>query len=182
MAEMGGMIRQSVTILVLCALADFLSGGVLEGMKAKFSLLPGLLVMLPPLIDLRGNIGSALGSRLGSALHLGTVKPKLIMTEALRVNILSSLILSVLASATIGLISWVLCLLMGLPGVSLACLLFIAVFSGVLSGVAITLLTVLISIASFRGGWDPDNVTGPVTTTVGDIVTVLSILLAVVVW
>ncbi len=182
MAEMGEMIRQSVTILVLCALVDLLAGGVLEGMKEKFSLLPGLLVMLPPLVDLRGNIGSALGSRLGSALHLGTVKPKLVMTEVLKVNVLASFVLSVLASATVGVISWVLCLLMDLAGVSLSCLLFIAVFSGVLSGVVITLLTVLISIASFKGGWDPDNVTGPVTTTLGDIVTVLSILFAVVIW
>lgn len=176
------VIRESLAILVLCALFDFLAGGTLEGMKEKFSLLPGLLVMIPPLIDLRGNIGSALGSRLGSALHLGLVRPKFVMTDVLKANIFSSLILCVLASATIGIMSWILCFLMSLSGVSFSCLLFIAVFSGVLSGVIITFLTVFISILSFKKGWDPDVVTGPIITTLGDIVTMLSILLAVIVW
>jgi mgtE-like transporter len=182
MTELVRVIRESLAILVLCALLDFLAGGTLEGMKENFSLLPGLLVMIPPLVDLRGNIGSALGSRLGSALHLGLVRPKFVMTDVLKANIFSSLILSVLASATIGIMSWILCFLMSLSGVSFSCLLFIAVFSGVLSGVIITFLTVFISILSFKKGWDPDVVTGPIITTLGDIVTTLSILLAVIVW
>jgi len=182
MTEFQKMIRETVTILILCALLDLLTGGTLEGMKEKFSLLPGLLVMIPPLIDLRGNIGSALGSRLGSALHLGLVRPEFTMTEVLKINIFSSLFLSVVASASIGVISWLICLFMNLSGVSLCCLLFVAVFSGVLSGVMITFLTVFISIISFKRGWDPDNVTGPVITTVGDIITMLTILLSVVIW
>jgi len=176
------MIRESVAILTLCALVNLVSGGMLEGMKEKFSLLPGLLVMIPALVDLRGNIGSALGSRLGSALHLGVVRPKFVMTKVLKENIFSSLFLSVIGSASLGLISWVVCLVLKIPGVSLSCLFFIAVFSGVLSGVAITFLTVFISILSFKRGWDPDNVTGPVITTLGDIVTMSSILLSVVIW
>jgi len=178
----GKILRQTVPVLFLCTLFELFSGGILESMKEKFVLLPGLLVMIPPLVDLRGNIGSALASRLGTALHLGIVKPKLAMTRALKTNILSSLILSVLGSITVWLLSCFLCLLMDLQGVSLLCLLFIATFSAVVSGILITFTTVLLSIISYRRGWDPDNITGPVMTTLGDIFTFFSILLAVVIW
>ncbi len=176
------LLRQTISILVLCILIEFCSGSVLEGIKEKFSLIPGLLLMVPPLIDLRGNIGSALGSRLGTGLHLGLIAPELRLTRTLKLNILLSLTLSCVASATIGIFAYVLGEIMHLEGVSVFSLLFIAVFSGALSGVLITLLTILLAIISFKKNWDPDIVTGPVITTLGDIVTVLMIWLAVILW
>ncbi len=175
------LLFQSLTVLLFCALADFGAGSVLEGMKEKFSVLPGLLTVVPPLVDLRGNIGCALGSRLGTALHLGTLKPRFSRSWELVGNVLASLFLSVVGSVTAVLISF---LIRGSLGLSfhLLSLLWIATVSGLLSGLLITLLTVLVAFQAFRGGWDPDTVTGPVMTTAGDIITVFCIYLAVLWW
>jgi mgtE-like transporter len=175
------LLLQSLSVLFLCALADFGSGSVLEGMKERFHALPGLLTVVPPLVDLRGNIGCALGSRLGTALHLGTLKPRFSRSWELVGNALASLFLSVVGSVTVVLVSL---LIRGSLGLSfhLLSLLWIAAVSGMLAGVLITFLTILVAFQAFRRGWDPDTVTGPVMTTAGDIITVLCIYLAVLWW
>jgi len=170
---------QQIAVLVSCAVIDLFAGSILEGMKRSIETLPGLIVMIPPLIDLRGNIGCALGSRLGSALHLGTIKPKFAMSAELKANVVSAIIVSVLGSLSIGLMSLVVSLLVGVAALSVSRLLFIALLSGVLSALIIVPITVLLAFASFRRGWDPDNVTGPVMTTLGDIITMFCIVFSI---
>lgn len=175
------LLLQSLTILILCAVAGFISGSVLEGMKERFKLMPGLLTMVPPLVDLRGNVGCALGSRLGTALHLGTVSPRFSRNPELVGNALAAVLLSIVGSVTVGGISLLVRGSLGLSSHFLD-LLGIALLSGTLAGVMITLLTILVAFSSFRRGWDPDTVTGPVMTTLGDIVTVFCIYLVVLWW
>jgi mgtE-like transporter len=173
------IILQQIVVLTSCAVIDMFTGSILEEMKRSIEMLPGLIIMIPPLIDLRGNIGCALGSRLGSALHLGTIKPRFAMSAELRANVISAIIVSVLGSLAIGLMSLVTSLIVGVTAISFPKLLFIALLSGVLSGLIIVPVTVLLAFVSFRRGWDPDNVTGPVMTTLGDVVTVSCIVLSV---
>lgn len=173
------IVLQGLTVLTLCAIANFISGSVFRAMIKHLELLPGLIVMIPPLIDLRGNIGSALGSRLGTALHTGIIEPRLKMTSELKVNMLSSIILSIIASATIAVMSFAANIFMEAETIDVLSLVGIAVISGSIAGLIITFITVLIAIAAYRYGWDPDNVTGPVMTTIGDIVTITCIYLTV---
>jgi mgtE-like transporter len=174
------IVVQGLSILSLCAIADFISGSVFESMIRHFELLPGLIVMVPPLIDLRGNIGSAFGSRLGTALHTGIIEPRLKMTRELKANMISSIILSIIASATIGIMSFAASVLVGIETISVLNLVAIAIISGSIAGLIITFVTVFIAIAAYHRGWDPDNVTGPVMTTLGDIVTITCIYLTVI--
>lgn len=173
--------RQIVLVLVTLALLGFVGGGFLEGVKEKFANLPGLIVMVPPLIDLRGNIGSALGSRLGTALHLGLIKPRWEASKVLKVNVVATLLLSILLSFAVGVFSYLVCHLANIEA-SLAFLVFAAVFTGAVSGAVIVFTTIFVAVESYRRGWDPDNVTGPVMTTIGDLATILSLVLAVVIW
>src|SRR3989344_470218 len=48
------------------------SAGILLGKyQETLLLLPGLIIMIPPALGMRGNLYTSLGSRLGSALHMG---------------------------------------------------------------------------------------------------------------
>ncbi|KUO42736.1 MAG: hypothetical protein APU95_01600 [Hadesarchaea archaeon YNP_N21] len=179
-----GMIRsiviQGLFILPICAIIELSAGSVLTAMEDYLTtLLPGLIVMVPPLIDLRGNINGALASRLGTALHSGVIEPTLKMSAELKINLASSLILSFIASASIGAISYVIAFFSGLQPVNFFALMAIALIAGFLSGVILAVITVVIAISAYRRGWDPDNVTSPTMATIGDIVTVLCIYLAV---
>jgi len=172
-------VLQQISVLVACALLDLISGSMLEGMRKSIEVLPGLIVMIPPLIDLRGNIGCALGSRLGTALHLGTVEPRFSLSPEMKANVISAVIVSILGSLAIGLMSFIATILAGVGAMGVLNFLFISLFSGILSGLILIPVTVFIAVVSFRKGWDPDNVTGPVMTTVGDIVSIFCILLSV---
>ena len=166
--------------MFLCALIELGAGKVFEGMQGYFTtLLPGLIVMVPPLLGLRGNINGALASRLGTALNAGLIEPRLKLSAEIKVNLASSLILSIIASATIGVFAFGVNLLAGAPTIGVLELVAIAVFAGFLSGLILALLTVFVAVTSYARGWDPDNITSPTMATIGDFVTIACIYLAV---
>jgi len=102
------------------------------------------------------------------------------MSAELKVNIISSIILSFLASATIGLLSVGVGALFGITSISVLRIVTIAIVAGVVSGVILAAITVVVSIFAYVRGWDPDNVTAPLMATVGDFLTMLSIFLVAV--
>lgn len=174
------IIIQGLSILVLCAFIELGAGFALKSMEEYLTLLPGLIVMVPPLLGLRGTINGALASRLGTALHTGIIKPRLAMTAELKANMASSLILSFLASAAIGLFSYAACILTGAETIGVLSLVAIAVIAGFMSGLILATMTVLVAVISYTRGIDPDNITSPTMATLGDFVTVACIFLGVV--
>ena len=172
------IVVQGFSILLICTLIEFGAGFALKGMEERFALVPGLAMMVLPLLDLRGNINGALASRLGTALHSGIIGPELKLTAELKANLVASLILSLIASVTIGGFSWLVSATMGLE-VEILRLMAVAVIAGFISGLILALLTVLVAVFTYLRGWDPDNITSPAMATVGDFLTVFCIYLAV---
>jgi len=169
---------QGLWVLFLCALIDLAAGATLKGMEGGFVLLPGLAVMTLPLLGLRGNINGALASRLGTALHTGVIEPKLKFTTELKANLAASLILSLITSATIGVLTSAAFALAGVRVDALS-LIGIAVLAGFISGLILASLTVVVAVFTFQHGWDPDNLIAPLMATVGDLLTVICIFLIV---
>jgi len=172
------IVVQGLSVLLLCAFIELGAGKVFEGMRGYF-MATGLIVMVPPLLGLRGNINGALASRLGTGLNAGLIKPRLAMSTDVKVNLASALILSVIASATIGVFAFGVNVLTGAPTIGVLELMAIAVLAGFLSALILAFLTVLVAIMSYARGWDPDNVTSPTMASIGDFVTIACIYLAV---
>ena len=172
------IVVQGLSVLFICALIELAAGFTLKGMEGRFVLIPGLAIMTLPLLDLRGNINGALASRLGTALHTGVIAPKLKLTAELKANLAASLILSLIASATIGGLSWVSGVMMGLT-VNILQLMAVAILAGFISGLILALLTISVAVFTYLHGWDPDNITSPAMATIGDFLTVVCIYLAV---
>jgi len=168
------MVKQSLPLLVICGIGAIIAGNTLGEMINIFQQIPGLLVVIPAVIAMRGNISTALGSRLGSAYHLGLIDAKNMWNEDLKQNIIGSLLLSLLMSFFIGALAYVSSLLLNVHP-NLYLLVSIVVLAGVLSGIILTFLTVFIVYLVFRQGFDPDNMTGPALATFGDIITMLCI-------
>jgi mgtE-like transporter len=173
------MVKQSLPLLIICGFGLILAGNTFGSMKDLFqpdstSFIPGLIVVIPAIIALRGNISTAFGSRLGSAYHLGIIDSTNLWNEELKQNIIGSLILSFIMSLIIGILAYITSLILGINPNPLE-LITVVVLAGALSGVILTLLTILIIYLVFRRGYDPDNITGPALATFGDIVTILCI-------
>ncbi len=177
------IIRQALPILLVCALFQFGAGSVLGGMESSLKILPGILVMVPPLLALRGSIGGALASRLGTGLHQGVIDPEEMWGPEVKVNIYSALFLTFLISLATGFLSLSITVLTGLHILTFHLawsLVSIAIIAGMLSSLGLIGLTIFIALLSYRRGWDPDNITSPLTASFGDFVTMTSIYIAVI--
>ncbi len=127
---------------------------------------------------MRGNIFGALGSRLGSNLHIGILTPELKKSPVLNQNIISAIILTVIMSIFLAFAAKGFCILLGFESISIMDFTVISVLGGIFSGALLLPATILISIKSYENGWDPDNVTTPLIAASGDLFTIPSILLA----
>lgn len=169
------MLKQSLPLLILCGIGGVFTGSILGSMVDIFQRIPGLLVVIPGIIALRGNISTAFGSRLGSAYHLGLINAENMWNDALKQNVIGSLVLSILVSFSIGLVAYLTTLVFFQQQVNLMFLLGTVLIAGIASGLLLTSFTIFIIFLVFKRGYDPDNITGPALATVGDITTMLCI-------
>ena len=169
------MLRQSLPLLIFCGLGAIVAGSTLGVMTSLLESIPGLIVVIPAIIALRGNISTAFGSRLGSAYHLGIIDADNLWNNELKQNIIGSLILSLLVSAMVGFLAYVTTVLFFNVSPDPVKLIVIVLIAGIISAVILTLMTVIIIFIVFKRGYDPDNITGPALATFGDIVTMLCI-------
>ncbi len=165
--------RESLPVLLLAGLGLVAAGLVLGGMRDVLERTPGLLVMVPALIALRGGISGALGARMGSAFHMGLISEGSLWNDEAQQNVLAAVLLSALFSFLAGVLSYATSILLGLQTASLVSLALIATLAGTLAGISQVGITFGIILAAFRWGLDPDNVTTPTLATVGDVITIL---------
>jgi mgtE-like transporter len=95
--------------------------------------------------------------------------------DALKQNVIGSLMLSILVSATIGVVAYLTTFIFFQQQVNLFFLLGTVLLAGIASGLLLTSFTIFIIYLVFKRGYDPDNITGPALATVGDITTMLCI-------
>jgi mgtE-like transporter len=169
------LVKQSLPLLILCGLGGVVAGSTLGVMTDLLENIPGLIVIIPAIIAMRGNISTTFGSRLGSAYHLGVINSENIWNKELRQNIIGSLVLSFLVSITIGVLAYIITIFFFDINPNPVKLILIVLIAGVVSGAILTMLTIVIIFAVFKRGYDPDNITGPALATFGDIITMLSI-------
>ncbi len=160
------------------------SGGLFAGLLLvsfvnKLALIPGLFILLPGFLEMRGNISGSLASRLSSGLFLGALKPRFHRNRILKGNILGSFLLVVILSLFLGTIAYVVNL--WILQINSPSIIIVALVAGVLSNLIEIPLTVAMTFWLFRKGHDPNNVMGPYVTTIGDIVSIIALLIGILV-
>lgn len=168
------MVSQSLPLIIFCGLGAVVAGSTLGVMAELLREIPGLIVIIPAIIALRGDISTAFGSRLGSAYHLGIIDVDNLWNEELKQNIIGSLVLSFLLSIIIGVLAYLTSILLKVYPNPVK-LILIVIIAGVISAIILTIMTITIIYLVFKRGYDPDNITGPALATFGDIVTMLCI-------
>lgn len=171
MTAVKGVLRELLPALLLAGLGALGAGWILGLMVPRLQAHAGILIMVPGLMALRGNINGAMGSRLGSAVHLGLVRPGRPFGPVTQANFAASLVLSLAVGMLVGALGWGFSLVAGLPTVSLGLLVLVGGTTGLLSGLLLAAITIAIVLTAAHTGVDPDNVTGPLLTTVGDVIT-----------
>jgi mgtE-like transporter len=172
-------IRQAFGALLISSGGDLLAGLTLASIDDALQKLPGLIVLIPAAIGMRGNIFGALGSRLGTAIHTGTFRLSARKETEVGQNLYASAALTLGVSLALAFLAkGVAEIFTAAPTISLADFMVISVLGGVLSSVVVVVLTLFVANLSTRRGWDMDNVAAPLVTAAGDVVTLPALYVA----
>ncbi len=150
-------------------------GEVLAGLSLQTSveiltLYPVFLMLIPGLMDLRGDVYGAFGYRLTTALHIGETEPRILSKYNLY-NVLISYSVTIIASIIIALLAYIISASLGLSSPGLLTLLFISLASSTIVYLILTPITTFSIILLFKTGRDPTDFVATIVTGVGDALT-----------
>jgi mgtE-like transporter len=161
------------------------AGTIIAYYSGLFAKAPWAVVIYPPILSARGVIGGLFCGRLSTALHLGTIQPRLFgNTKSFYLLFQAIVIMTFEASLMMSLIAALFRVFgfrdfgefLGLINVFMATM--------ALALIVISPLTLTVSFISFKHGLDPDIILYPIESTVADLlitsiyITVLSLFLA----
>ena len=158
--------------LLISAVAATFAGIYLGSVADVLAYLPGLMVLVPPSINMRGSISGVLASRLSSSMHLGEFEINFSKTGVLGLNTRASLSISVLIAVVLGIFAYLISAAFGLTGLSAGDYIIISVFSGVISSLLVMGFALLVILISYKKGVDLDMIGSPSVTTAADLITI----------
>lgn len=172
------IIRESYPALLLAAVLSLGAGVTLNSQIETIRRLPLILMMIPPINGINNNVCSILGSRLTSALHLGTIEPRFGGQIALRKNVHATWLMSTGTFCFTAAIFFLIAMISGI-GLVQSTIIILAFFAASMAAIAATMLcTIGLAFLSFKRRLDPDNIVIPIVTSLGDIVGVTCLIIA----
>jgi mgtE-like transporter len=153
-------------------LVGILAGSIVAFYYAFITANPWALVVYPGILSVRGAIGGVYAGRLGTALHVGTIKPTIRGNTRESLTLLNSIVtLTLLSGLVLGAVTSIfLSLFAGAAPREVFLSVLIIVATMATSVLVISPITFLISVYSFRKGLDPDVVVYPIISTVADVI------------
>jgi len=156
---------------MFCNVGNYISGLLLHFFEPVIRAAPIIMALLPIASDARGNVYSSYGSRLGTLLHLGVLK------RYLKSELFALVILLVSVNLWVGFLVVVISGVIDSLDLGFVDVLFIPLFSALVSAIFMVPATTWLALTSFKHGLDPDNLTPPIATLFGDLVTIPTIVL-----
>ena len=102
-------VRAGFVALLLSSGGDLLAGLTLGSITGTLEALPGLLVLVPAAIGMRGNVFGALGSRLGTSIHTGTFRMSRRLDTVVGQNLAASISMSLSVSLALAVLAKAIC-------------------------------------------------------------------------
>ncbi|MFP4174773.1 MAG: magnesium transporter [Halobacteriales archaeon] len=175
--------RESVAILTVSLAGGLFAGSFIgtEGMTETFADYPGLLLLLPAFLATRGNVYGALGARISTGLHQGLIEPRFKRDTRLVNAVTASFVNGITVSVFVGVMSWLILRVLGRESAALSELVGVTLVAGLLTSVVMIVGLLVLVFGGYKRGIDPDNLVGPVVTTLGDMFGVVFLYAGVVV-
>ncbi|HUW48375.1 MAG TPA: magnesium transporter [Patescibacteria group bacterium] len=151
-------------------LGGVLAGFIVASQLGVFTSYPWAIAVYPAILSARGMISGLFSGRLGTALHVGSIYPKLFgntqrfytLFESIIVVTLETSVAMSLFSMLFGILFW---------GLTLADLVstVLVIVATMSLGLVLSLFTVALAFTTFKKGLDPDVIEYPIMSTVADI-------------
>ncbi|AFZ72444.1 magnesium transporter [Natronobacterium gregoryi] len=154
-------------LLIVLSVIVLWAGITLEGAEEMLEQYAILAVMVPTMVDMGGNLGAILSSRLSTRFHLGTTE--LDPTDrVLWANVGAILALAATIFTALAIGAYALGIVIGSP-LPLSTLLVISLVSGMSVAAIAIVFSFAATYGSYRMGIDPDDTTIPIVTNVVDV-------------
>jgi mgtE-like transporter len=172
-------VRQSLVALGLNSTTSLIAGAFLGAITETLQRYPGLLVLVPAAIGLRGNIFGAFGNRISTSIHAGSFRWSLREEAVLGQNVLASMLLTMAMSLALAVVAKAVAVAVGVAdSIDLLSMSTVSIAGGVLGSVVVLAAALGLTGGAVRYGWDLDNVTAPLVSTLGDVLTLPALYLA----
>lgn len=169
----------AVGALSLGAVATLVAGIVLGSATGPLREHPGLLLLIPPALGMRGSIFGALASRLGTSIHTGAFTGEISRETVLGREVETVALLTITTSVEAALLAAALGAGLGRPVIAVTDLVTVSLLGGILSSAVLLAVTIALARLSHARDWNMDDVGAPLITATGDLITMPAILLAV---
>ncbi|MEM3074424.1 MAG: magnesium transporter [Candidatus Pacearchaeota archaeon] len=153
------------------------AGTILAVYTNNLLLIPGMLILLPGFLEMRGGISGSLAARITSGMFLGFIKPNKIKTKIIKGNIIASFILVIIVSLFLGVLAYFFTLI--IFDTSFPKIIIYSLLAALIANIIEIPLTLFFTFYLFKKGYDPDNIMGPFVTTTGDITSIISLLVVI---
>ncbi len=167
---------EMAAVILFTPILDILAGTAVESRLDRFVALPGLLVIVPPLVSNAGALGGILASRVSSKIHLGLISPSAWPESLAFLDAGLVAVSGLFAFAATG----ALALLFSVAAAKAHPGAAVMIGGTLATGVIVTIITIVVSyyiaILTTRFGLDPDNHSVPIITSVMDLAGVLTFL------
>jgi len=162
------IVKHGLPLLTLCILIEIFAGQILQSNQQQLFLIPVFLISIPVINAVAGNIGSILGARLASGLHLGLIELS-VNDKNMQKNVITSLLIGLITYTILAILIYYIAYIGNITmNVGVTAFVSIILGTGIILILIISLISVLTAFLSFKRGLDPDDMVAPVVTTVGD--------------
>lgn len=156
-----------------------IAGTILAIYTDKILIIPGMFILLPGFLEMKNSISGSLAARISAGLHLRFITIHRKKIKLIRGNALAAFLLALIVSLGLGLIAFAFSLFVF--KVFIPKIIILPLIAGIISSFLEIPITIFFTFYLFMKGHDPDYIMGPFITSVGDIISVISLLIAVVI-
>lgn len=169
-------LRQGVIALSIGVTITLAAGVVLGAMDDLLARLPGLLVLAPAAIGMRGAIFGALGARLGTGMLTGQLEAGWSRRSFLGQNVEAAAALSLATAVVLAAVATGFAAVLGLEVIGFTDLVVVSVVGAVLSSIGVLGVVVVLARTAQRQAWDMDAIGTPIISATADITTLPALI------
>jgi len=171
-----GIIQRGLPVLIITCVMGILVGQLLNSREKSLISMPAVLILIPSLIKIGGDTGSMLGARLSSAFHMG-LGDNIRSNPVVHNSVIAASIVGFVSSISVSILVFLASSFLGY-GMPFLTILEISLIAVVIELTVVYSATVAIAFVSHRFGMDPDDTVIPFIASLGDLVGVTGIFMA----
>ena len=172
----GKIVKETFPSEMVSIVGDILAGIVLSLLIVSFKSFLLLILIIPALLSLRGNLSGPFIARTSRDFIIGEFNKKSWFE-----NVLATYVLALITAVAIGILSIILnFLLIGLYIFHIGLLIVIPIISILFTLTVSIPCSTALNFLAFKRGLDPNNIVNPIMTAVDDFLTVISFYLTII--